>query len=676
MLKLPSLRSCYDTYVRDVSIVFLLLLPLTICNAISIFVGHLANVAGYPEITSHFFYLNTLLIGIYPSALCIIATYYLSAKHNVNPMVVLPYALVMYVAISLSNGLVAQSGLPNNSLVALLTAIVSVVCCVSFRLFPLDPSRLDFVSALYKQVGHFFVFLLVTICFTKLTGFIIYESQIFKEHLTLNPLTFSGGLTYQFVLGLLGAVGINGHNFLFRAKQQLYEDTQSNIAAWQVGEEPLNILGQGFYDAFLSLGGSGISLSLLLCILFFSKDRRHLTLALSALPLVMFNINELLLFGLPIIFNPTLIIPFILVPMVAFVVVYVSMAIGFVDPVSTIVDWMTPPLISGYLATQNSFGGVILQLVVIGLGILIYRPFYLSYVGKSSLDSKNMLRKVEIERSTLKSFLGDVNTSMSSYISKHEVSKRVSKMLSSGEFVMFYQPQVHLTDSGHLAFESLVRYRDEQGNMHSPAFIQDFQNLGAMGQLDQMVIDMVLADMGKLPLESGCKVAVNVSAETISNPDIVDYIAERLKYHKVPATSLEIEITEEAILEDHNQISENIQALQTFGITVAIDDFGSGYASFPHLLQFNFDKVKLDRSLLLNVKEERGQNLYQLLAKISEVTGCALVAEGVETNAEKLFVASCGIDICQGYYFSQPLPFDEVSVWIEAHRVIHTRLVS
>ncbi|WP_235604308.1 hypothetical protein [Photobacterium kishitanii] len=99
-----------------------------------------------------------------------------------------------------------------------------------------------------------------------------------RHDLSLNPLTFYGGLSYQFILGLLGAIGINGHNFLFRAKQQLFENTQQNIADWQAGEDSLNVLGQGFYDAFLSMGGSGNTISLLLCVLLFSKEKRHITL--------------------------------------------------------------------------------------------------------------------------------------------------------------------------------------------------------------------------------------------------------------------------------------------------------------------------------------------------------------------------------------------------------------
>ncbi len=78
-----------------------------------------------------------------------------------------------------------------------------------------------------------------------------------------------------------------------------------------------------------------------------------------------------------------------------------------------------------------------------------------------------------------------------------------------------------------------------------------------------------------------------------------------MSYYDISPQVLEIEITEEAIIDNDKQVSENIAVLQALGITIAIDDFGSGYASFPHLLKFNFDKVKLDRSLLFNIENER-----------------------------------------------------------------------
>ncbi|MEC6814174.1 EAL domain-containing protein [Photobacterium toruni] len=666
MYKKSILKAYYNNYLRDISIVFLLLLPLIICNAITLFVGYAFKLFDFSELATHFFYFANLLIGIYPITLCLITSYYISTKHGINSMVVVPYALLLLIAVSIPNGLVSEhNGLPNNPLIALLSAIIATLCCISFRLFPLDPSRLDFVRTLYKHVLHFFCFLLLTVGLAKLIKIVIAFSENIHNDFALNPLTFYGGLAYQFILGLLGAIGINGHNFLFRTKQQLFEVTQQNIAAWQAGDAPLNVLGQGFYDAFLSMGGSGNTISLLLCLLLFSKERRHITLALSALPLVIFNINELLLFGLPIIFNPTLIVPFIFVPLVSFVIVYSAILFGFVNPISTIVDWMIPPLISGYIATQHSLSGVVLQIIVITVGVIIYRPFYLYYVGKSQCQSMAITRQYELGRSTLKSFLGDVNQAMTSYVSKHDISRRVSRMLAHGEFVMFYQPQINLNNDKRVSFESLIRYKNAAGKILPPLFIKDFQQVGAMKQLDQMVIDLVLKDMQKMPLDKGCKIAINVSAETISDKHIVAYIVERLSFYAISPLNLEIEITEEAILEDDKRVSENIEVLQGLGITVAIDDFGSGYASFPHLLKFNFDKVKLDRALLCNIEHDREKNLYQLLAKISEVTGCILVAEGVETAIEKQFVQQCGIDIVQGFYFAKPMAFNDALTWFK-----------
>lgn len=665
MYKLPFLRVSYDTYVRDISIVFLLLLPLIICNVVSLFFGYLFRSTDLHQAASKLFYISDLLIGIYPIALCVITTYYLSAKKSISSVLVLPYSLVMFMAISLPNGLIsANIGLPNQPSIALFSAGISSFWCSLTQLRYIDPSRLDFARSVYKQVFHFLGFVLLTALMAKMVEVIIHESDFISDNLTIDPLTFTGGLFYQFILSLLGAIGLNGHNFLFTIKQNLYESTQQNIFLWENGEAPLNIISQGFYDAFLAIGGSGNMLSLLLCILIFSKDKCHITLAFAAIPLVMFNINELLLFGLPVIFNPALIIPFVLVPLVSFLLVYVAIAIGMVNPVGAIVDWMTPPLLSGYLATQNSISGIILQLVVIFIGIMIYRPFYLHYSGRNYLLNQQIFNKVEVERSHINTFFGDLGNTMSGSVDKHEAGRRINRMLTKGQFVMFYQPQVNLKKSNQVTFESLIRYQDEYEQIQPPYFIKDFFQLNAIQYLDKRVIDLVLADVHQMLKKHSVIVSINISTKTFSDPTFVAYITERIHYFDVPANSIEIEITEEAILENETLINQTIEQLQQIGFKVAIDDFGAGYASFAHLLKYQFDKVKLDRSLLLDTKAEKGKKLYQLLAQISELTGCVIVSEGVENEQEKAFVEACGIYMCQGYLFAKPMSLSNAQAWM------------
>ncbi|MGL5345502.1 MAG: EAL domain-containing protein [Plesiomonas sp.] len=669
MRLLPSMHFRYHSYIRDISIIFLILLPLTLSNAIAIFSAHTLNYIDFPDLAHAVFRLSDLLIGIYPIALCVITTYYLSHKKSTNSVIAIIYALVMLYIISINNnGLSDYLHLPNNPLTALFSAFITTSYCSRFQLRPLDPSQVDFSRDLFRQVGHFFVFSLLALGLSLASMHLLREVDVYRQQMQLNPLSVKGGLVYQLILGALGSVGINGHNFLFSAKQALFATTQANLVAWHAGNASLNILSQGFYDVFLSMGGSGNSLSLLLCILLFSKDRRHLTLAIAALPLGMFNINELILFGLPVIFNPLLIIPFITVPLLSFGIAYIAMSSGLVSPVTTIVDWMTPPLLSGYLATNNSLQGFLLQLVILTIGVLVYRPFYLRYAGRSQQINQHISRKQEVEKITFGHFIEDIKSAADDSVRKAQAQQRVNRLLSEGQFVMYYQPQQYRHNIDKCSFESLVRYRDPTGHLHAPTFIADFQLLGVMPQLDKIVLERVLADMQKMDLLVGERIAINMSAASISQSNFVSHLTERLMHYGISPHSIEVEITEEAILGDIVQVRDNMSALQDLGVYVAMDDFGSGYASFPHLFKYHFDKVKLDRSLLIDAKHPRGQQLYRLLAQIGHVAKCDVVAEGVETQEEQNFVDACGIDMVQGFGISAPLPLKEVLVRLARRR--------
>ena len=103
-----------------------------------------------------------------------------------------------------------------------------------------------------------------------------------------------------------------------------------------------------------------------------------------------------------------------------------------------------------------------------------------------------------------------------------------------------------------------------------------------------------------------------------------------------------------------------MEALQAQGIRIAMGDFGTGYASFPHLLKYPFDKIKLDRSLLLDANDQKGRDLYELVAKLGHITHCEVVAEGVETQAEYDFVKACEVGKVQGYFFARPAPLLDI----------------
>lgn len=649
------------SYLHDLSAIALLLLPLTLANATAILFGHAFRLLDYSAVSTVLFQLSNMLINIYPLSFCVVAGYYLSHKTSINSAVFIIYSIALFYLVSIENGsLSAGYYLPNNPFLALISALVTFLYCTRFNLRFLEPQALDFASRLFKHVAHFFVFMISALAISKLTVKIV---ALFTDVIGNNgadPLTFFGGLTYQTILGLLGAIGINGHNMLFATKQQLYATTQANFAAYQAGDAPLNVLSQGFYDAFTSMGGSGGSISLLLCILLFSRSRNHIMLALAATPLVIFNINEVLLFGLPIIFNPIMIVPFILVPLVSFVLTYFAITYGFVPPVESIVNWMTPPLFSGYIAMGDNIIGSLLQLVIIVIGIFIYRPFYLTFSGKYSVHLQSIEQVSSIEKSTFKSLLENVRSATASSMNKSLAQQRLSSMMREGELVMHYQLLQSVKTKRIVSYEALLRYKDGSGKLCPPTFINDFQLLNAMPMLDRAVIEQVLKDMQKLPLSSEQRVAINISVASIGQGDFVSHLLSRLAHYEISPTWLELEITEEAIINDKMHLLGTMEKLQSEGILIAMDDFGTGYASFPHLIKYPFNKVKLDRSLLLGSTTPKGRDLYHLVAQLGSVTNCIMVAEGVETQEEYDFIAECGVDVVQGYLIARPQPLADI----------------
>ncbi|MGF1688327.1 EAL domain-containing protein [Photobacterium japonica] len=648
-------------YLRDISAIAILLLPLTLANALAVLLGHGFRYGEFPEIAGMFFRLSDMLINIYPLSLCVVTSYYLSHKTNVNSAIFIIYSVALLYIFSIANeSLSAAYHLPNNPLVAMLSAFVTLAYCTRINLQTLEPQAVNFAPTLFKHVIHFFMFSALALALSTLSLQLVQVISAQIKAVQPDPLTFSGGLMYQSILGLLGAIGINGHNLLFSVKQMLYAVTQDNLAAWQAGEASLNVISQGFYDAFLSMGGSGNSISLLLCILLFSKERNHIMLAIAAMPMVMFNINEVLLFGLPIIFNPILIVPFVLVPLVSFVIAYLSMSYGLVSPVTTIVDWMTPPLLSGYIAMDNSLEGTLLQLVIIVVGIFIYRPFYLAFAGQGLSSIKSVAQFSSVERMTFRNLLSSIRASAESSISKATAQQRMVNMLREGDLVMHYQLLHNLAEPHKVEFEALLRYRDPSGKVYFPTFIQDFQLLDAMPILDKAVLEQVLTDMQNMPLDHVRRVAINMSVASISEADFVMHFKSRLTHYNIAPTSLAIEITEEAILSDSVHLRKTMEELQAIGTMVVMDDFGAGYASFPHLLKYPFDKIKLDRSLLVDATTQKGKGLYHLVAQIGQIAQCTVVAEGVEDEHEMAFVAQCGVDVIQGYYIARPQPLVDV----------------
>ncbi|WP_421355535.1 PTS sugar transporter subunit IIC [Pseudocitrobacter faecalis] len=154
---------------------------------------------------------------------------------------------------------------------------------------------------------------------------------------------------------------------------------QQNMDAWAAGREIPNIIVRPFSDLYGRMGGTGITLCLIIAVFIRSKRKELRSFSRTMMPTTLFNINEPVIFGFPIIFNPILMVPFTFIPSILYVLAYYATAWGWVSKIVVFVPWSVPPLISGYLASGGDYRNVILQFILLVLGVLLYLPFLMLY---------------------------------------------------------------------------------------------------------------------------------------------------------------------------------------------------------------------------------------------------------------------------------------------------------
>lgn len=153
------------------------------------------------------------------------------------------------------------------------------------------------------------------------------------------------------------------------------QNINENTLAFESGQEAPNILTVSFQTAFAQMGGTGATMSLIIAILIFSKVKQYNQVAKLGLASGIFEINEPVIYGLPIVFNLPMMIPFVLIPILQTLIAYFATAIGLVSKTVILVPWITPPIISGYLATAGDWRASVLQIFLLILGVIIYLPF-------------------------------------------------------------------------------------------------------------------------------------------------------------------------------------------------------------------------------------------------------------------------------------------------------------
>ncbi len=228
--------------------------------------------------------------------------------------------------------------------------------------------------------------------------------------------------------------------------------------------------------------------------------------------------------------------------------------------------------------------------------------------------------------------------------------------LAERQFELFYQPLVNTRTCAVVAFEALLRWHHPCRGIVSPAdFIPLAEETGLIGAIGLWVLNQACDDAARWPAE--IKVAVNLSPLQFRFSNLVKEVTDALQRSGLPPLRLELEITESFLLQEVDSTLKMLHNLRALGICISMDDFGTGYSSLSYLRRFPFDKIKIDRSFVQNIYEDRdGLTIVKAVIALGQSLRMNVVAEGVETDDQMDLLCRAGCEEVQGYLIGRPQP--------------------
>ncbi len=240
------------------------------------------------------------------------------------------------------------------------------------------------------------------------------------------------------------------------------------------------------------------------------------------------------------------------------------------------------------------------------------------------------------------------------------------------ELHLNFQPQVFLRDGRLYGLEVLVRWQHPHFGTVSPArFVPLAEDSGLIGTLDRWVLEQSCAQLAAWRREglSVPTISVNISPASFRDPTLPAQVAQTLSRHGLPAEALMLEMTEGLLMEDDASLAATVAAIHAQGVRLSMDDFGTGYSSLGYLRQLPVHQLKLDKSFVIDLESDAAaRELASAVIRIGDSLKLAVVAEGVENEAQRCFLLSQGCRMGQGYLFSRPLDAAAVAQWIATPR--------
>ncbi|MEU4732829.1 bifunctional diguanylate cyclase/phosphodiesterase [Streptomyces sp. NPDC023588] len=307
-----------------------------------------------------------------------------------------------------------------------------------------------------------------------------------------------------------------------------------------------------------------------------------------------------------------------------------------------------------------------------GLTLVLEASAGLAVFPDHALDAEGLLRRADVAMYQAKRD----RTGVEVYESKRDSNTPdrlgllgdLRRALDAGEVELHYQPKVRF-DGQVAGLEALVRWvHPERGRVPPDEFIAIAETSGLMPHLTEYVLETALAQVARWRAQ-GLKVpvAVNVSPRDVHTPGFAGAVAARLARHGVPASGLQLEITEHVLLEDPQRAADTMAGLTGHGVKMSLDDFGTGYSSLVHLRRLPVSELKIDRSFVGRLAvDAQDAEIVRCTVDLAHSLGLLVVAEGVEDDETWERLRDLGCDAVQGWLVAAAMPPQEATAWLLA----------
>lgn len=252
---------------------------------------------------------------------------------------------------------------------------------------------------------------------------------------------------------------------------------------------------------------------------------------------------------------------------------------------------------------------------------------------------------------------------LADFMNSIELENKLKKAVCNKDFYMYYQPQYYAGNKRLRGVEALIRWKDEESHVISPAtFIPVAEKNGSIISIGNWVVEESIRQYALWRKQFGFPfiMSINISALQYKKDNFVDSIVEVLNKYKVRPSEIELEITESVLIDDFQAVSEKLKILRDYGVRISLDDFGTGFSSLSYLKKLPIDTLKIDKSFIDTVMTDSATRVItESIINMVKSLGFESIAEGVEDQQQYSYLQTIGCDVIQGYLFSKPLSPEE-----------------